>query len=198
MEDVSKVCQDFGPFDIIVDDGGHTTPMMVISFKILFTMKCIKDYGVYVIEDTHTMSMYPTPENKYEGKDIYGHLADYQRQIISHRPLENNQKNDQVIEPFISHLSAIHVYDSLISQLLNYYNHHFRNFIKSPKPIETFSCKNKQEATLRERYWYEILNGNLNSQCPARTLQEHQDYQKNIDKLILKNKETINLNTIGK
>jgi hypothetical protein len=45
-------------------------------------------------------------------------------------------------------------------------------------PIETFSCKNKQEATIRERYWYEKLNGNLNSRFPTRTHQEYQNTEK--------------------
>jgi hypothetical protein len=48
-------------------------------------------------------------------------------------------------------------------------------------PIETFSCKNKQEATIRERYWYENLNGDLNSRFPTRTQQEYQ--QANTEKI---------------
>ena len=32
--------------------------------------------------------------------------------------------------------------------------------------IETFPCENRNEATKRERFWYETLNANMNSQVP--------------------------------
>jgi predicted GIY-YIG superfamily endonuclease len=38
--------------------------------------------------------------------------------------------------------------------------------------IENFNCKNGIEATTRERYWYEILNCNLNSYIPIRKMNE--------------------------
>jgi hypothetical protein len=38
--------------------------------------------------------------------------------------------------------------------------------------IEKFSCKDINEATARERHWYEILNSNLNSKYPARKKKE--------------------------
>ena len=38
--------------------------------------------------------------------------------------------------------------------------------------IEKFSCKDANEARKRERYWYELLNANLNGQHPARTRSE--------------------------
>ena len=40
--------------------------------------------------------------------------------------------------------------------------------------IEEHCCNNKREAGLRERYWYEQLNGTLNSQYPSRTQKEYQ------------------------
>lgn len=41
-----------GPFDIIIDDGGHTMVQQITSFKALFPF--IKSGGIYVIEDLHT------------------------------------------------------------------------------------------------------------------------------------------------
>ncbi|XP_055348368.1 demethylmacrocin O-methyltransferase-like [Paramacrobiotus metropolitanus] len=40
------------PFDIILDDGGHSTQQQLVSFEILFPL--VKMGGVYVIEDLHT------------------------------------------------------------------------------------------------------------------------------------------------
>ena len=38
--------------------------------------------------------------------------------------------------------------------------------------IEKFPCNDKREAETRERYYYELLNANLNTQTPCRTKQE--------------------------
>jgi hypothetical protein len=39
--------------------------------------------------------------------------------------------------------------------------------------IEEYTCTNNKEATLRERYWYEMLNASLNMNYPARTRKEY-------------------------
>lgn len=41
-----------GPFDIIIDDGGHTMKQNLITFNALFPL--LKEDGIYVIEDLHT------------------------------------------------------------------------------------------------------------------------------------------------
>lgn len=53
-----SVCFKHGPFDVIIDDGGHTSKMMRKSFSVLFpNHACMKENSTYVIEDTHTMMM---------------------------------------------------------------------------------------------------------------------------------------------
>jgi len=49
---LQEVEKKHGPFDIIIDDGGHTMKQQLISFKTLFRL--LKDGGVYIIEDIHT------------------------------------------------------------------------------------------------------------------------------------------------
>ena len=44
--------QDFGPFDIVIDDGGHTMNQQQTSLGALFQF--VKPGGCYVIEDLHT------------------------------------------------------------------------------------------------------------------------------------------------
>jgi Methyltransferase domain len=41
-----------GPFDLIVDDGGHKMHQQITSFRHLWP--CLKDGGLYIVEDTHT------------------------------------------------------------------------------------------------------------------------------------------------
>jgi len=53
--------------------------------------------------------------------------------------------------------------------------------------VEKYPCKDINEASARERYWYEILNANLNMSVPNRTIQEW--YENNKSKLAEKAKE---------
>jgi hypothetical protein len=49
---LKKVCDERGPFDIVIDDGSHVPKHVVASFQILFPV--LKDGGMYVIEDVQT------------------------------------------------------------------------------------------------------------------------------------------------
>jgi len=51
--------------------------------------------------------------------------------------------------------------------------------------VEEYCCNNNNEATARERYWYETLNANMNVKVPNRTQQEYEKYY------YITNKETI-------
>jgi hypothetical protein len=98
------ICEKFGPFDIIVDDGGHTTEMIMTSLNILFF--CMNDKGVYAVEDIHTMSVWRDhPQKKsqmlVEGKNFYQHIGDimgrqveYMRQYQFRNPNAFLPQND--------------------------------------------------------------------------------------------------------
>jgi len=49
LQGVSKL---HGPFNIIIDDGGHSWKQQIVSFETLFPE--LKPGGIYVIEDLHT------------------------------------------------------------------------------------------------------------------------------------------------
>jgi hypothetical protein len=51
-EFLKSVCNELGPFDVIVDDGSHVPQHVVASFNILFPH--LKDGGLYMIEDVQT------------------------------------------------------------------------------------------------------------------------------------------------
>ena len=50
---LAEVNEEFGPFDIILDDGSHKTHHQNISFGALFR-PALKDGGCYMVEDVHT------------------------------------------------------------------------------------------------------------------------------------------------
>ena len=44
--------------------------------------------------------------------------------------------------------------------------------------IEKYPCNDDNEARSRERYWYEVLNANMNSQCPILNVEKKKQYIK--------------------
>lgn len=52
---LKKICKTYGPFDFILDDGGHSTEMIMTTLNVLWY--CLEDQGVYAVEDTHAHIM---------------------------------------------------------------------------------------------------------------------------------------------
>jgi Methyltransferase domain len=49
---LKRVCDERGPFDIVIDDGSHVPKHVVASFNVLFP--ALADGGIYIIEDVQT------------------------------------------------------------------------------------------------------------------------------------------------
>ncbi len=49
---LSALCDEIGPFDLVIDDGSHVNPHQIESFRILWPY--VKDGGWYVVEDVQT------------------------------------------------------------------------------------------------------------------------------------------------
>jgi hypothetical protein len=49
---LARLCDEQGPFDIVIDDGSHVPRHVVASFSVLFPR--LADAGIYVIEDVQT------------------------------------------------------------------------------------------------------------------------------------------------
>jgi hypothetical protein len=51
-EFLRSVAQEFGPFDLVIDDGSHHSSHMIASFNYLFA-EALKTSGIYFVEDLH-------------------------------------------------------------------------------------------------------------------------------------------------
>lgn len=51
-EVLRKLEREYGPFDVVIDDGGHTMGQQIASADTLFPL--LNDGGTYIVEDTHT------------------------------------------------------------------------------------------------------------------------------------------------
>jgi hypothetical protein len=49
---LQKIINEFGPFDLIIDDGSHRSSHMIASFNCLFA-DGLKESGIYFVEDLH-------------------------------------------------------------------------------------------------------------------------------------------------
>ncbi len=73
---LQRVIQEFGPFDVILDDGSHLCSDMVKTFDYAF-LNGLTDRGVYFVEDTHTNFWGHWRDQKYSFIDLCKDLVDY-------------------------------------------------------------------------------------------------------------------------
>jgi hypothetical protein len=52
VECLARICAEAGPFDVVIDDGGHRSGAIRTSFDFLYPQ--LGRHGVYIVEDTHT------------------------------------------------------------------------------------------------------------------------------------------------
>lgn len=73
-EFLNKLANKHGPFDIIIDDGGHYTDQHMNCFINLFPF--VKELGYYIVEDTHTCYMQEFKDGKPTVVDHFKNVAD--------------------------------------------------------------------------------------------------------------------------
>jgi len=82
---LQRVAADFGPFDLIIDDGSHMASHQIASFNALFPVG-LKDGGVYFVEDLECMYWSHTDEYRnapITSVDFFKMLIDVQNSIFS-------------------------------------------------------------------------------------------------------------------
>ncbi len=111
-----------GPFDIIIDDGGHVADQQLVSFLTLFPQ--LKEGGVYLVEDLHTtfwlgaqgsrfgINFYDFARGLVEKLSLY-HID--QRLFDRYRaPIEQREGAVTFDNFAVTDIFGIHFYDSVI------------------------------------------------------------------------------------
>jgi hypothetical protein len=101
------VSDEFGPFDIVIDDGSHVPKHVVTSFGALFPQ--VKDGGLYVIEDVQTTFWPNFGGSALDGGATMG-LARMVLEYLNHAEIKAIQPQRQIgdIAKSIRSLRAYH------------------------------------------------------------------------------------------
>ena len=117
---LNKVNEEFGPFDIILDDGSHKTHHQITSFGALFR-PALKEGGCYMVEDLHTnyWIMYTdSPESFIElSKQMIDMLHEpyLGRREVDFRLGHSDAVQEIELSYLSAHLDAINFHDSIVA-----------------------------------------------------------------------------------
>lgn len=107
-EFLQRVSQKHGPFDIVIDDGGHTMRQQTASVEALFPM--LKDEGTYLVEDCHTSYW---PEYADQGPDGLTFI-EWVKARIDDLHAYHYSRSEHLQAPWQTCLDGLHVYDSVV------------------------------------------------------------------------------------
>ena len=104
---LAAVNGEFGPFDIILDDGSHKTHHQIISFGALFR-SALKDGGCYMVEDCHTNYWIKHVDSPETFIEVSKQMVDILHEPYFDRKETNfrHEHADAVKEMELSYLSA--------------------------------------------------------------------------------------------
>jgi hypothetical protein len=108
MEFLDRVAARHGPFDIIIDDGGHSMRQQIGSVEALFPS--LSEGGVYVVEDCHTSywSEYADPDDKDRT------FLNWVRRRIDDLHAYHHSTDQDLQPSWATSLGGVHVYDSIV------------------------------------------------------------------------------------
>lgn len=73
---LERVCEEFGPFDFILDDGSHMCSHMIASFNCLY-LDHLRNCGIYFAEDAQANYWQYWRDQSYSFVDLAKDLVDY-------------------------------------------------------------------------------------------------------------------------
>lgn len=82
-----KVIEEFGPFDVILDDGSHFCSHMIKTFDYAF-LNGLTPKGMYIAEDTHSNFWLNWRDQSYSFIDLCKDLVDFSHSHYTHAGLK--------------------------------------------------------------------------------------------------------------
>ncbi len=101
------VTERHGPFDVIIDDGGHSMRQQIASVEALFPL--LNQGGTYLVEDSHTSYWPEYADPEPDGATFIEWLKDRVDDLHAF----HHSQSEQLLAPWQTALSGIHVYDSI-------------------------------------------------------------------------------------
>ncbi len=106
VETLQVISEKYGPFDIVIDDGGHTMSQQITSIETLFPL--VRDGGVYIVEDCHT-SYWPEFGG---GLRREGTFVEWIKARLD--DVNGYHAGTDPVSPWTKSIEGIHYYDSLV------------------------------------------------------------------------------------
>ena len=106
-EVLAKINDDHGPFDIIIDDGGHTMEQQITTATTLFPL--LSDGGVFIVEDCHTSYW----ESFGGGLHQPGTFIEWAKARVDDLHSTHAPALDHYSQ-WATHVDGIHFYDSVV------------------------------------------------------------------------------------
>lgn len=116
---LAEVTGEFGPFDIILDDGSHKTHHQIVSFGALFK-PALKDGGCYMVEDVHTNYWIKHVDSPETFIDVAKHMVDmlhepyFDRKETHFRDGHPDALTELDLSFLAANLSGISFHDSIV------------------------------------------------------------------------------------
>ncbi|MET0727310.1 MAG: class I SAM-dependent methyltransferase [Acidimicrobiales bacterium] len=105
-EFLRTLVRDHGPFDIVIDDGGHTMEQQITSIEHLFP--ALNVGGVYVVEDCHTSYW----DSFGGGRRRSGTFIEWTKERVD--DLHRYHEPEPVEPVWTNQVDGIHCYDSVV------------------------------------------------------------------------------------
>ena len=105
---LASVVERHGPFDIVIDDGGHSMRQQIRSVETLFPL--LADGGVYLVEDSHTSYWPPYLDPDDPASTFVGWVKDRLDDLHAY----HHSTELDLAAPWQTTLVGVHAYDSVV------------------------------------------------------------------------------------
>jgi predicted O-methyltransferase YrrM len=107
-DSLQNICKTLPPFDIIIDDGGHTMLQQTTTFEEMWGQ--LKEGGVYLVEDMLT-SYWPAFGGGHKNPVNF---VEYTKKLIDQLHAWHSAESSLVVDGFTRTAFAMHYYDSVL------------------------------------------------------------------------------------